>query len=322
MGNNYIISRLGNSWLKKAEAPVEESKTPSKKKGPPAQWDEFMKAKYQDGKRKVPNPNPDTRSKFPQVVVTTALKDKAFMGKIMKEYYDWVSKNKKPSAPKKDKPEEKAAPAKTPAKEETPKPEAPKKEEEAPKAKEAPQLSGDMKDYKEFGALWERNKIQGMHQKAVKAYTGAAYRSINSALRNGNQPSPQNDLLIQTLDEVFEMGVSRMPRDLAVTRGVGPEHPLADLLKSGELQPGFVIEDKGFMSTSITPANKWSWDDNSGLSLVITVPKGSKALYVGDPPDEEYSNFGEEKELILPRGTKTRVTRIDQKTKQIFLEVV
>lgn len=69
-------------------------------------WDEFMKEVYQDGKKRVPNPNPSTRSRYPDVAITTALKDKQVLRKVMKEYAEWIKKrnekDKKPSAPKQE----------------------------------------------------------------------------------------------------------------------------------------------------------------------------------------------------------------------------
>lgn len=80
---------------------------PSGKGGVPARWHEWLDAVHQGGKKQVPNPNPDTRARFPQVTFSTSLKDKATFSKALKEYHEWAKKN-----PEKDKPSEKA-PAKT-----------------------------------------------------------------------------------------------------------------------------------------------------------------------------------------------------------------
>jgi len=80
---------------------VEESKEPEetskdkKKKGPPVMWDEYLRARWSGGKKKVSNPNPDTRDKFKQVTMSTAMKYPAFAKNVMKDYYDWVSKTNK-----------------------------------------------------------------------------------------------------------------------------------------------------------------------------------------------------------------------------------
>ena len=59
--------------------------------GPPEHWDEFIKARYQAGKKKVTNTNPKTKSRYPQVTMQTLFNsDEAFKKRIMEEYADWV----------------------------------------------------------------------------------------------------------------------------------------------------------------------------------------------------------------------------------------
>ena len=88
-------------YLVAGDASVEDEteKSTKQQSGPPKFWDEFLAAKYEGGKKKVSNPNPDTRSKFPEVALTTAIKDEGFRQRVMKEYADWLKK--RPS----DKPE-------------------------------------------------------------------------------------------------------------------------------------------------------------------------------------------------------------------------
>lgn len=61
-------------------------------------WEEFLNLFYEGGKKKVKNPNPDTKDQYPEVQVSTALKDKTFGGKIRKEYEAWLQggEEKKP----------------------------------------------------------------------------------------------------------------------------------------------------------------------------------------------------------------------------------
>ena len=99
----------------------EEAATPKKRKGPPPRWDEFLKAKYNGGKKKVSNPNSKTRTRFPQVSASTAMKDKGFFKKVMEEYKKWAKStlDKSKSSP--------------PTKSETGKPKAPKETVSTPK---------------------------------------------------------------------------------------------------------------------------------------------------------------------------------------------
>ena len=61
--------------------------------GTPEHWDEFIKARYQGGKKKVTNTNPKTKSRYPQVTMQTLFNsDEAFKKKVMEEYEAWMEK--------------------------------------------------------------------------------------------------------------------------------------------------------------------------------------------------------------------------------------
>ena len=70
-------------------------------------WDEFLKARYDGGKKKVPNPNPDTKNTYPQVTLSTALKFEVggkfpVYEKVKQEYAQWLSsEGDKPQGSKK-----------------------------------------------------------------------------------------------------------------------------------------------------------------------------------------------------------------------------
>jgi hypothetical protein len=70
-------------------APSEPTKP--KKPTKPDKWDQFLELFYEGGKKKVPNPNPKTKKKYPEVQTDTALKDQVFHGKLMKEYEAWLA---------------------------------------------------------------------------------------------------------------------------------------------------------------------------------------------------------------------------------------
>lgn len=79
---------------------------PHGRKGPPPKWDEFLKAKYNSGKRKVPNPHPDSavRKKTPRVTILTAMgTSDTLKQKVMREYGKWIeAENKKEDKEKKE----------------------------------------------------------------------------------------------------------------------------------------------------------------------------------------------------------------------------
>jgi GNAT superfamily N-acetyltransferase len=63
------------------------------KGGVPARWNEWLDAAHEGGRIKVPNPNSETRSRYKEVSFSTALRDKQFFQKAMKEYREWAKKN-------------------------------------------------------------------------------------------------------------------------------------------------------------------------------------------------------------------------------------
>lgn len=59
--------------------------------GPPEHWNDFLKARYQGGKKKVTNTNPKTKDRYKQVTMQTLFNsDEAFKKKVMEEYETWV----------------------------------------------------------------------------------------------------------------------------------------------------------------------------------------------------------------------------------------
>jgi hypothetical protein len=65
-----------------------------------AKWDEFLAAKYDGGRKKVPNPNLKTKDRYPEVTLFTALKDPATAAKVQEEYQVWAGTKKVDPEPK------------------------------------------------------------------------------------------------------------------------------------------------------------------------------------------------------------------------------
>lgn len=64
---------------------------------------------------------------------------------------------------------------------------------------------------------------------------------------------------------------------------------------------GAVVEDKGFMSTSINAGSRFS----GNCVFQIKAPKGTRAVYMA-----EWSKFRREYEVLLPRGTKLQIADV------------
>lgn len=75
------------------------------------EFEDFLDEVYQGGEKKIPNPNADSREQFPQVSVSTALKNPAFLKHVYQEYEKWLGSKKAPEKPesKKEEPEKKPA---------------------------------------------------------------------------------------------------------------------------------------------------------------------------------------------------------------------
>lgn len=76
--------------------------------GPPPRWNEWLDVKWEKGRALVPNPNPTTKKRFPQVSFTTALRDKGFKNKAKEEFAKWLEEQEKEEKanPEKEKPED------------------------------------------------------------------------------------------------------------------------------------------------------------------------------------------------------------------------
>lgn len=91
---------------------------------------------------------------------------------------------------------------------------------------------------------------------------------------------------------------------------------------------GKVIQDKGFVSTSVgvTPAF-----DHLDVWYHIRVPAGYEALFVTakSSSKDSLSNFKKEREVVLPRNTKFMVHKVEDKSHgsyskktHVYLEIV
>jgi hypothetical protein len=80
-----------------------------------ADFDEWFGKRYEGGKKKVPNPNPKTKDKYPEVAASTAMKDKAFAAKVYAEYQQETAQQEAPGSVSKG-PDETESKAKKPEK--------------------------------------------------------------------------------------------------------------------------------------------------------------------------------------------------------------
>ena len=144
---------------------------------------------------------------------------------------------------------------------------------------------------------------------ALKAYTTAAelkgrpsYSSINKRLRNNPPPPEPTRGAVPELTSAIDK--SELLDTTEVYRGVGGK--VGGRLSS--LDVGDEITDHAFMSTSTSRMAAFeftdSWGGGNAAILEIKAPAGTKAV----PMNKYRLGLGNERELLIQRGQKMRVT--------------
>ncbi len=144
----------------------------------------------------------------------------------------------------------------------------------------------------------------------VRRYSIDLYKPVNDYLRT-NQGSEYIAELAKQLNNAVKK--SRLHEDIVVRRGVGGK-----TLKQLGTDTLGVHELKGLTSTTLDPNISKIFMNSKQVRKVyyeIIVPKGTKAMYV-----EDLSKYPDEKELLLPHGTKIRVEYIKEKEDYIHVK--
>ena len=244
-------------------------------------WQAFLDAEWEGGKKKVKNTDPDSKASHPEVAMSTLIKkDKGFEKRLRKQYESWGEKADVPAS--------------------------------KPKPKERPKFfkfdyGSQLKDMFGVGEAAQRTNWTEADTKAVRIYSSENYQSINTVLRKGTTGDKESDEkskeVIDAMDKLFkDPAKARLHQPILAVRGVSAEHPLVKMLMDGSLKEGSTMTDPGFMSTTVNHLV-------SGFGkykLHINVPKGAPGVYTGHP--EGVSTRPDEWEVILNRGSKLRVT--------------
>lgn len=148
---------------------------------------------------------------------------------------------------------------------------------------------------------------------AVFEYTTSRYQTINKNLRNEKSLTKKDTKLVNDLDSAIDN--SSIPSGTVLYRGTSPEalgiKTNINKMTSADVKSlvGTTFTDKAYMSTSKSKAAASNFSgrgDYSGkVNFIITTKGNKKGLDVGSN-----SNFGKkEKEVILPRNTKLKITK-------------
>jgi hypothetical protein len=176
--DSLLALRVATRYLRRADEEADPAKG-----GVPARWQDWLDAVHEGGRKKVPNPNSETRDRYPDVSYSTALKDKNVFKKAIEDYHEWVKKNPEKDAPKKVQPQ---------SEEDSSKATPPKKE--APSSKPAPKTPVlNLKDPLKVSAA-DLDKIITKHKASfdklaieMKAAVGSYeknYASMTSSMGN------------------------------------------------------------------------------------------------------------------------------------------
>jgi hypothetical protein len=157
----------------------------------------------------------------------------------------------------------------------------------------------------------ERTMENGLTQTeslAVHEYQGADYAFINTWMRNPDNGGNQQDkeFYLRKASNI-ERAIDKQPPlkgEEIVYRGIR-----TDKKTSAAFIKDAIIEDKAFMSTT---ADREVAKNFGNTVLTIRVPKGTKALKMQEILHNPSSE--REKELLLQRGTKLKITHVRQES--------
>ncbi|KEZ35833.1 ADP-ribosyltransferase [Frankia sp. CeD] len=144
---------------------------------------------------------------------------------------------------------------------------------------------------------------------ATLQYTTPVYKATNAALRKGGPLSSSQQQMVDGLDAALQ-NIPPLDKPIIAHRGIRNFTQIF-----GEPQVGMAIVDKGFMSTTANPniashfATKHGHDDATIVN--VTIPAGARAVSIMPPsPPNLPTSASWEREVLLPRGSTLRITRI------------
>lgn len=151
-------------------------------------------------------------------------------------------------------------------------------------------------------ALHAETRVDDGNRSGLTFYSSNEYSIINNALR-GRSMEGYTDNHYNAIRQVdIALNKVRAQHDMLVYRGVANKSLVAGL------KPGDVFHDKAFVST--TSSHSVAYDGFAGGAggavFHITVPKGSRAYPMGT-----VSKYPDEREILLPRGSRLQVSKIE-----------
>lgn len=141
-------------------------------------------------------------------------------------------------------------------------------------------------------------------RQALGAYRNVTSDEWNGHLRHGRKLDPDGKAGVANLRKMIA-SAPPLPRPAVVYRGIE--------VGSSKLDPstwakGTVIKDAGFASTSLDPKVGGGWTTKQGVTLRVTLPRGTRAIAPDGNPARK-SNL-REREILLDAGSSLRVDRV------------
>lgn len=142
------------------------------------------------------------------------------------------------------------------------------------------------------------NSLTYEEKEAIGEYTGSGYTWMNRALRSGSRTGLQAAAKKQITALEDALKRAKLAETIEVTRGV---NQLRDTgVRAEEFVPGYIYQDKGFMSTSLKDKPPLG----ASAQFIIRLPKGAPGAYVNAAPT---SSVRSEREFLLPPGSRLKV---------------
>lgn len=145
----------------------------------------------------------------------------------------------------------------------------------------------------------EYTKILSSKEKsAIVDYSGSDYSKINGTLRatKGGQTGHITDKRVSAIDSGLQK--YKVEHDTILHRGTQLDNAIVERLS--QMPQGATWRDHAYVSTSVAQNSAFG----GNVKFRITVPKGMRAA----PIPSDHPN---EKEMLLPRGSKMRVDKVE-----------
>ena len=169
-------------------------------------------------------------------------------------------------------------------------------------------------------------KIDLNQRISLIAYSGSSYNIMNRLLREpefydetlhpnrlGSESRKQYENYIKNCHTALKN--NRTTEAIVTYRGVKSEL----MEKLAEAEPGDIITDDGFASTSTSKkiAENFASKYSGGYVMTVLIPKGSQAASI-----KSLSNYPKENEVLINKKARFEIKNIDRETKEMIVELL